>query len=430
MIALFLGYNAYRGYRNAVILDERPDYVLQADYGMSIRRSSQILEQVEATLGDTKRIETYVAAENIFLAVDDLIEGKSPILTNLYLGADSMNLFELKEDSRGYLTHAYGIDTDGVMMQRLLAAVQEGTVDLERLSTGEECIVLVPMFLDGEAGQELSFKETNRFFYQEDHGVQVGDTLNLYAENQYMTGDALVERLNKVSSRVAAVIRYFPKDGGIWPFSSASKGYTIIGGRRLVTALYPQASTFMTAEQTKRHRVMMKLFYPYCFGKTYWNVYAADTAERQTTDIAMINTSRVAGLELYNYRTANAALQEEALHNTLLIVLLGLSVALIVTVILSNTITSAIDQERKRFGILQSMGIDNRSLYMSQGMMGMLYGLGGVVAANLIQGIVMLMLSGGDGINSLGMLWRNMWQSTLWMYPWASHIAICVGFVV
>ena len=81
-----------------------------------------------------------------------------------------------------------------------------------------------------------------------------------------------------------------------------------------------------------------------------------------------------------------------AINNALIVGLLGFAAAMIALVILANTVSSAIDQERKRFGILQSIGVEEKTFKKQQYMTGLKHGLLSLAIANAVMLIVLFRL--------------------------------------
>ena len=92
-------------------------------------------------------------------------------------------------------------------------------------------------------------------------------------------------------------------------------------------------------------------------------------------------------------------------------------VVLIALMIFANTISSDIEQERNKIGILQSLGVSNKQLIKRQLYIGLAVSGAAVAAANVILwGFIALYALLSDAV--LGNL--------LWGYPWLLHIGACI----
>jgi len=85
--------------------------------------------------------------------------------------------------------------------------------------------------------------------------------------------------------------------------------------------------------------------------------------------------------------------------------------------IFANTISSDIEQERNKIGILQSLGVSNSQFIKRQLYMGLAVSGAAVFAANVL-------LWGGIAVFAL--LSDAVLGNLLWGYPWFFHIGACV----
>ncbi|MBQ3501528.1 MAG: FtsX-like permease family protein, partial [Oscillospiraceae bacterium] len=112
---------------------------------------------------------------------------------------------------------------------------------------------------------------------------------------------------------------------------------------------------------------------------------------------------------------------QDAINNILLVCLLGLTAVLLALMIFANTVTSDIEQERNRIGILQSLGVSNRQLIKRQLYIGLVASGLALIIANAVLWIAVAVYAAfSDAV--LGNL--------LWGYPWLVHIALCIALAV
>jgi len=433
LAALFLGHHAFSRYRKDVEKTDHPDYLIRFPYALSARYLGEVLAQLSANPG-LERIVPYIAGENVVLHGGELLgEGGSELL-RLELSVSPADQegsrFLTLEGETVCRTDLFGIGGDsGDLLNRLEAALTEGTIDRGKFADGEECILLVPLY-NGEDGLRTSMAGSDRFAYEADTGVKVGDTLRLTGESQKLVGETLKVSSEHAQIRVAAIIRYFP-EVGVYPFASGARSYTLVTGQSFISKLYPYAGRRMDAYETRLFEVMSSLHYPDCYGKTYLYVYAGQDADGAQADLAVYEAADSVGAAVENYRMENRMLYREAFNNMLMLALLGAAVALIVLSILANAVESVLQHERKRTGILQSFGVTKGRLVGIQAVYALANALLAVLAANLIAAGVMLVttLAQSDVRLTFAQSLRVLLDSTLWRYPWTLHALICAAFL-
>ncbi len=477
LACVFLCFNAFERYNTTVLLNDKPDYRIDAPYGMGIRYFNEFMELLSAT-GEAERVEPYKAAENVYLCADGLLEN-SPVLTAFEKSlpssvktrffeapsADRLS-FGLEEDEvipLSLKTDVLGIPTDGELFERFLAAITEGEIDRERFEKGEEVILLVPMYQNGVRGagaereadaelyetlphtehmsgflkrsgiMELSYSKSKFSYYQADTTVRVGDELTVGGVTRMVSefSEDNYTYLRQIKVKVGAVIRYFP-DTGIWPFSDNGMGYLLVGNFALPTKIYDKADLRLDAAGAKRFELMAGVFYPDSRGKTYFYVYGNDKATRENTDLALLSLARDYGFRLNNYRETNKALYNEAFNNAFLIGLLGFTAAMIALTILLNTLESTAEQERARAGVLQSMGVRGRQFIGAQIGAALKTGLLSLLAANIFLALLLfafaLVNNSGLALSVSG-LFSAVFES-LWLFPWGVYLGISALFLV
>ena len=462
LISVFLSYNAFATYRETVEKNSRPDYALRCVYGMSQRLLGDTLASLTQLEG-VGDVETYLAAENVYLENEGLLgPDGSPILRALYdlpSARESEALWGFPLNGGGslaYKTDVYGIDVESELMERVAQSVTEGEVDKEKLAQGEECVLLVPLYregaslnkapasydaaavsaLDAKAQQaarlrlaewmELSYEDWYAGAYKEDRGIEVGDVITLTGTTQTVQETHVSESSNTAECRVAGIIRYFPETG-LWPFQMDGKSHAVISGHKLVTRVYPNANQRMHPSQATLFERRSKLFHPDCYGKTYFYVYAEPGMANVDMDNALSHFAQNAGLTLKNYRIENQALYNEANNNMLMTVTLGASAALMVGLILANTIASALEQQRRRFGVLTAIGARESVLYSMHYTGAFASGIFAMAVANLVLLIALaatvLLTNPGAGFTVAEAVVMGLWR-----YPWRIHLGVCLLF--
>jgi len=448
LMALFLGFHAFSDYRAEVVDKGRPDYVLSAPYGMNPRVVQEHLDSLGQEVDSLEAVLPWLRGQHVGLQVNRLVAGASPILSRLYQqpgeafgppprgsalpGAQEQEQplapGEKPELPLLYFTTLWALDRDSPALSDLVAQLDAGGFDAEAFAKGEELLVIIPRYHAGDKGLVLSTRPQDAGHYLEDGGIAPGDELTFYTQKVEIVMDNKQSSLVVSKARVGGIIR----DVALpftWPLSDETGSHILVGSPRLLTKVYPQASSRMTAQQARWFRLSVATFYPYNYGMTFFFAKAGPGADRESGDVAMLNYARDKGLDLKNYRTANQALHTQAVNSAMLIALLGSAVFLIALVILASSLASGVRQERKRFGILQSMGLTRGRLMGGQALYGLMAGLVCTLAANLLLlGLVAVVTALGlpEGVG----LVSELTHSTLRGYPFLAHGLICLVFVL
>ncbi len=484
LITLFMDYRAFSDYNDKVVEANKPEYLVAAPYGLSARGIESALEKLDEVDG-LKSICAYKVIEDVSTMHTALNENSgevSPIIKRLaesipdsmYYGffsdGTSQTLYindqeKIEEitlvgpEQGSFITTAYGIDVDMPVYERLTGSLTDGQLDKSAFQRGEEVILMIPMYKEGNGGgsvpdnvsklppqqqagaalrsareMALSLSSGTSRYYEADTSVKVGDTLTLYGKNIRVPmgmGSVTTEQTS-TDVKVAGIIRYFPGEE-IWPFSSGDSLYTLIGSYGMITDINPDANNKLMRVNRSYMLSMNTLYFGNARGRTEFYISAEDGATRNDTDLPLLKMSKELNFAYENYRESNSALFSEAVNNALIVGLLGFAAAMIALVILANTVSSAIDQERKRFGILQSIGVEEKTFKKQQYMTGLKHGLMSLAIANAVMLIVLLAFS---VINNA---WLDMGAmdyvkdlvfNTMSRYPWAIHFALCGAYLI
>ena len=357
------------------------------------------------------------------------------------------------------LTTVYGIGADYPIMEQLKAAFAQSDFDEKEFAEGNQVILLVPKFLKGTSDDytsvvegdfskvshakrmsaildaakafKLSYDKRFATYYDTEDVIKVGDRLEFEGSSISVGDETTSDKTIKKTATVGAIINYFPNDS-IWPFSDNCMGYEVIAGNNLVTKLRPGSSRRLTAEEVQGYLMMDDLFYGGINGRTDFYIYGSDEMTRADTDLPLLTYAKSLGLSLTNYRESNSALYNEAVNNAMIIALLGIAAAMIALVILSNTVSSSVEQDSKRYGILQSIGVEARSFKLEQYRTGFLNGLISILIANALVALILFFTTFGATFGyemSIGDYFADMMQNRLAMYPWALHAALCIVYL-
>ena len=484
LITLFLDYRAFGDYNDKVVEANKPEYLVAAPYGLSARGIEDALKKLDEVDG-LKSICTYKVIEDVNTLHTALNENSgeiSPIIKRLaesipdsmYYGffSDGASLTSYKSSESGleevppegpeqgsFITTAYGIDVEMPIYEQLTCSLTEGQLDKAAFQRGDEVILMIPMYKEGNGGgsvpdnisklpptqqagavlqsaREMALSLSNRTsrYYEADTSVKVGDTLTLYGKNVSVPMGLGVVTTDQTSKdvKVAGIIRYF-RGEEIWPFSAGDSLYTLIGSYGMITDVNPDANNRLMRVNRNYMLSMNTLYFGNARGRTEFYISAEEGATRNDTDLPLLKMSKELNFAYENYRESNSALFSEAINNALIVGLLGFAAVMIALVILANTVSSAIDQERKRFGILQSIGFEEKTFKKHQYMTRLKHGLLSLVIANSVMLIVLFAFSViNNAWLDMGIMdyVKDLVFNTMSRYPWAIHFALCGAYLI
>ena len=426
VLCLFLGFRMTGEYRDSVVRAGKPDYHLRSPFAMSPRQRETYLAELEE-LGVCGEITSFFTGDGIDLSRSAWTD--SPLLTAVAGDAESAQM----------TLHTFA-SADPVF-SRLQAAATVGTLDPEAFDRGEQVLLLVPLYRDTGAKNEDALRTAEGWerleasgisasyyaeydgVYSRDLSIQVGDSLPLQVTQFAIVNDKWTSDVLEASPVVGAILYYFPEEG-VWPFS-AGEGWQIAAAPALLSKLRPRACMTLSHEairaQYMRQNVFEKLNGAY--GVTDFYINCREDVPLEQADTALLVFSRNHYMEFEIYHESSEKLLRDAVNNVLLVCLLGLTALLLALIIFYNTLTSDIEQERCRIGILQALGVSNRLLACRQLALGLAAAGIALVLANLLLWAGVAAFAGAAG-GVLGNL--------LWGYPAAGHAALCLllGIVI
>ena len=451
-----------------------PDYLLAANYGISGREISERVQEIEKITG-VGSVNVLKKAERMYISFENM--KNSPSINKLseilperifyeHFGGKRVERSGLKkgqltqepETEGKYITDLYGVNTNTLIFEQLKSAITEGSVDEDNFNAGKEAILLVPLYIEGgnydkpprNVDVPAKFKKEERMrhlleeynllsmttdkrksnYYKKERALDIGDTIDITVCREKLVSDTLKFYFYEYDIAISGIIAYFP-DEAIWPFSQYQQGYTLIGSYQLVNTVYPDASG-SRHERWQTESYFQELYYPTLYGQTLYAVYGNEQANRDVTDLGLLSFCKEQGYTLYNYKDMDREVFAAALNNTVIICMLGLAAALIAGVILYNTEESAVEQDRKRLGVLQSMGVTEFELKRWKWSAGLMNGLIALAVANMFVFIVMLissiMKTGGMALSFRERM-LDVIQYKFSLYPWAVHIILCLAYL-
>ncbi|MFA7410826.1 MAG: FtsX-like permease family protein [Tissierellaceae bacterium] len=470
---VLLSYSSFNKYKGTVLESGRPDYAMEAIYGESNR---QLLKQGEELMEieGVKSTEVYKIGKQLYLWYEGIenneilrdFENLLPMeLRKNYFSKYNSDLQEQDQDipiKNAFLTKIYGIQADSKLLNKYRRSITEGELDLKKFKEGQEVIIMVPMYLEGNrlgmdkkiSRQEVldrtnednrmnflfeysgiykqSYEERYSKYYGKQAYIKPGDTVYLSSDKEEITGDSFESVFVTKELKVGGIIYYYPQ-GGAWPFSTSKANYIVISSIRGMENIYPFTTRGLKATEVGYMRDSIDVLYPSRYGRTLWYINTDTINQNLILDSRLLAYAHNNNYTIYNYKESNARLYQEAFNNALIISLLGLTAAAIASIILYNTTISKLEQERNRIGILQSMGVTKREFSRLYIWTGAVSGLLALIISHLVLFGVMFFTSlntaRGLSMDFSGYM-KDIFIYSLWKYPWKIHILLSIVFFI
>ena len=449
ILPLFLSHSAYEDYHEKVINQDRPDYELVLPYAASSRYLREITDSMQVP---NRKMRTYTTAENVLIHCDDLME-RSPLLQALHQDGNGAELFEQLPDGGGLGVSAriIGADWDSDLVQQVLRN-SSTQISQEDFQSGRACIVMIPRFHQDDGKPvftkvqdaviadvqndvkpgtllELSYLPQFSKVYGTDTSIASGDCLTISGWTQSLDGDVgIVERLYTVQTTAACVVSELKE--AVWPMSDTDNlgGITIISGSPLVSTVYPHASGRKDAQQTAYFWATTKLYYPHCYGKTYLQLWSPEELtgdsdyEKQVMDFAAQYGFDVVKHTLENQKLLYSAQRAKAMY-----LMMGTNMLVITVILLENLLSAEVEEDRKRIGILQALGMTDGQYLGGQSIQALVSGIISLLLTHLLLLIITLLgfaVTGGG----FGLVLCKL-KLFMQFYPWQIHIVLCVVYL-
>jgi ABC-type antimicrobial peptide transport system permease subunit len=472
--SLYLSYNAWQKYNNSVIETGRPDYTLKAIYGENQNKLPEIEQELKSIKG-VKTVENYKYGKNLLfwyegMEKDPLLATFEKLLPNILRKEHFSRYVSGMESQPEYISNAYysyyyGIDMNAEYAQSIFRAVGEGALNMDKFKSGEEVILLMPLVKKGEADYSNSelpeamdddsvksavgvdkrfhwvLEENKAYYISTDRkykqlygkaaSLKAGDKIYLSTDKEKIDDAGRVTGFRTTEVTIGGIIYYFPEKG-IWPFSNLNASYTVIGSMDGMETLYPNSKMGLFRIGINQMTEMVKVLYPSSYGRTLWNITAADKENQEVLDAALLTFANKYGFTLYNYKESSERMLAEALNNILIIALLGGITSVIALIAFYNTAVSKMEQEKNRIGILQALGVTKHQFTCQYLLQGLVQGAIAVVLANAGVLLVLLLVTAGAlkiPIYNLSLLIEALRADRLWLFPWVIHLIINVMFV-
>lgn len=471
LTTILLSYVSFDDYKNIVLLNKRPDYALETYYGDTSRGIKEVEENLKSIDG-IKSTEVYKVGKQAFLWYDGIEDNKllrayEQLLPTDLLAVHFSNYNGALEEQPEWIrdafyTKIYGIDPDSELYSRFSSSITNGAVDKERFSKGEEIILLVPMYIpentniDGRSfskdeviaatnenkrmswlfersgAYKITYNSRYSKYYDTLEDIKPGDTIYLSSDDEKIAGDSYVTSFTTREVKVGGIVHYFPKEG-MWPFSDSVAPYIVVSSLNGMESVYPSSKFGLYPYTVEEMKGAVESLYPTRYGRTLWYLNTDSREQDVVLDSKLLAYANSNGYTVYNYKESNSKLYQEAFNNAIIIGLLGFTAAAIALIILYNTMSSKMEQDRNRIGILQSFGVTNSQFSSHYLQLGLFNGLISIIIANVLLLTVLFITSMAtiDGITmTFGDYFKDIFEYRLWQYPWILHIAICAVFLI
>ena len=426
VLCVFIGFRFMDPYRENVERSGKPEYLLQSPFAMSSRQLDEYMTEIEA-LGICDSVSVYRHCDEAIMPLGDAPES---ILLQTAFSGNGISVLS-HYGVTGYPISLYSFNSDSELFGKLQNAVTVGKLDAKKFDSGEEMLLLVPLYKEtkpkddseglfgwenlSELGIETSYYPEYKNIYDKDTSVSLGDEILVGAETRSVAegGTSYNYQYNEADLKIGAIIYYFPEEG-IWPLGANGKGFQIICSEKAMSKVLPNTYRTRNNDELRALEIMNMAS---GYGTTDFYINVKDDVSREDADTVLLIFSRANYMDIEFYHESSQKMLNDAINNILLVGLLGFTAVLIALLIFSNTVSSDIEQERNKIGILQSLGVSNRQLIKRQLYIGLAVSGLAVIIANII-------LWGGIAIYAL--LSVAVLGNLLWGYPWWLHFIACV----
>lgn len=456
LTSIFLSFIFFGDYIDQVIMTDKPAYGFEFNHAITGRNMPDFLDSFNDVEG-ISRLELYKLGQHAYLWHENIERNevykafKDTLPHNLidqHFGINDTRYVNLDDDNKylvedGIVTNIYGIDTEDPLYKRFEDALTLGQLDQDKFYSGKEVVVLLPIYGQGNGGSQdveisdelasntnqknrmgrllssqdlfhLSYDHRYANEYSWDDSIAPGDTLHLTVPTEDMEGEIRKNDVRFVEVEVAGIIHYFP-DQGIWPFAATVENPVVIGSYHFLGDTHPSTITgkgSLPAEYID-YLIQAKIS-PNKYGRTQVYIYGDKNLDEVDFDVGLKRIARENQARLINYKEENKSIFNKAFNMASIIVILGISVAVITLIILYNTTLSKLEQERERIGLFQALGVTRgqfKKLYLFSGIT---YGILSLLISHIVLGLaVALTYMGGR-------------PDPLYLYPWKIHISISI----
>lgn len=353
----------------------------------------------------------------------------------------------------------YASDLGTWEYDNFIKAITKGQIDEKAYENGDEVIVLMPMYLKGQESKieidksiienttvqnrmarllsasnayDLTYDFRDSGYYNRNNHLKVGDDLHLTVPTENIKGEYATNDVRFIETKVGGIVNYFPEKG-IWPFSATIENPVVVGSSKFLHEMYPNSRSGirnMSKDQYERMRARLR---PTAFGNTLINISTNSDFDDVKDFIDLQRIGKDGEMSLEVLRESNNILKDKALKSSIIIGVLGISIAFLTLIILYNTALSNIEQERERIGILQALGVEGARFKISYFKQGLAYGLLSIAIAHILLTLALVIASIIE-VGSITLFlqgnYLSILKNKLWLYPWKLHIGTSLVFLI
>lgn len=470
LTTVLLGFMSFKNYINTVVVNNRPDYAIEAVYGEMQKKIGMVHDELLAIDGVTKvdsykyGIDTlfwYEGMENNKLMNSFMNLLPTKLMSEHFFVEDMAHSNQPEWIRKAFYTKTYGIESNSEIFSEYEKAITVGSINKEKFDSGEEVILLIPMYLEGDTTivkkryetydiinstkednrmewlledsdtYKLSFNKGYKDIAVMQTDIKVGDKIKLSSDDEKIVGQEWVISYTTKEVTVGSIIYYFPEEG-IWPFSNTVSPYTVITSFNGLEKIYPNSKLGLFRVSIDEMKSMTSSLFNVKYGRTVWYL-KTDSDENTVLDSKLLAYANNNGHNVYNYRESNESLWNEGLSSCIIVGLLGLTSSLIALIILYNTLVSKAEQEQNRIGVLQSIGVTKLDFTKHYLKIGFAQGILSVIIVNCIIFII-VMVTSVKQLSTAEVAFvdrlKDIFANQLYLYPWYLHIAICILFLI
>ncbi|WP_426350593.1 FtsX-like permease family protein [Alloiococcus sp. CFN-8] len=336
---------------------------------------------------------------------------------------------------------------------KIFSSITDGELNEQKFWSGEEVILLMPMYselqknpegdiataletssfqsamskvLEAAGKYKLSLNEEEIQGMKKNNGIRIGDSLWISANEEPEENYRGLYKPREV--KVGGIIRYFPEKG-LWPFSETNQNYSVIGSPTLLEDLYVGFGMNLENLDKTSISLLNQTIAKVKLGRTVFYLYGEDKGDFSKTEDSLQEIANKLGGYVTNFREDNKLLLSEATNNTAILALLCVVSAALATIILYNSLSSRADQDKKRTGILQAIGVTKKQLKKTQLSKGIRNALISLIASHIILiSMVYILFSARAEASGLDiMVYINKFIN---YYSFYVHIAVVIIYFI
>ena len=424
LASLFLAFLSFNRYKDEVIAVDRPDYSMDMIRGLS----NNEIQELEDALDSVEEIENY---QIIKYGLGGRLYHESfmthPVFRKEFDNKTLVSAQEAGEKEATFInesieTKIYALEAESYMWQALTEHMNP--FDLQKFNNGEGVLILLPQFAQ-ETSVKTSYDFRDQATYLSQYDISPGNTLTLglkiEPKSKSSFGDVQPHSHHELE---VLALSHHMSDFGVWPFSETLEAPVVITSIENFNNLYPR-SKYRLRMYYHRFKVLTETQFPTAYGKTYVYIHTKEGAYSPKYQVELQRIGLTYNTPLTFLMAEKESIFQQSLKLATIIMTLGLSIALVILMILFNTSQSKVENERKRIGILQAIGITNKQFKRQYLLTGLSFGLIALIIGHLVLGfalVIMGIIAGGPLLLAI--------ENILWLYPIGIHVAICISYLL